>query len=296
MASSVQRSRPAPYPSKARSAFIRRVVVVVLVLAALTLLTISFRSPTSGVLHDAQGAASSALRPFQIAGARIAKPFRDAYDYVDGLTSAKAQLAREKREYAALRQEILDNKAAAKQLPALEKLLHYERGRRFPSGFRAVNAQVTSFPSGPFTHSLTIAAGSSDGVRKNSPVVSSGGLVGIVTDVFPDTAKVSVLTDPDSRIAALDLTTGVSGIVRRGPGGQLILDQVPKQKDVKAGDELVTAGTRNPRYPDLYPYGIAIGRVSGKPGVSDTASFLQVQVQPFADVDSLDAVAVLVRK
>src|SRR6185437_7024092 len=51
LASSVQRSKPTPYPSKARSALIRRAVVVVLILVALTLITISFRSPTSGALH-----------------------------------------------------------------------------------------------------------------------------------------------------------------------------------------------------------------------------------------------------
>ena len=294
MASSVQRSRPAPYPSKARSALIRRLVVVTLVLGALALLTISFRSPTAGALHDLQGAASSALRPFQIAGARIAKPFRDAYDYVDGLTSAKAENARLKRQNAELRQEVIDNAAAGAKLSQLEKLLHYEREAAFPQGFRPVNAQVVSYPNGPFTHSLTIAAGSDAGLRKNSPVVSGGGLVGIVTNVFPGEAEVTVLTDPQSMVAARDLRTGVRGIVHRGPGGSLILDQVSKQRVVHAGDELVTDGTRNARYPDLYPYGIPIGRVAAV-GVTDTATFLQIQVQPFASVDSLDSVAALVR-
>jgi len=56
---------------------------------------------------------------------------------------------------------------------------------------------------------------------------------------------------------------------------------------------IVTAGTHSARFPDLYPYGIPIGRVSSV-GASDTASFLQVQVQPFANLGSLDAVAALV--
>src|SRR2546423_2079763 len=111
LASSVQRSKPTPYPSKARSALIRRTVVVVLILLALTLLTISFRSPTSGALHDLQGAGSSALRPFQIAATRVAQPFRDAYDYVDGLTSAKSENTRLKKEVAVLRAELLANAA-----------------------------------------------------------------------------------------------------------------------------------------------------------------------------------------
>jgi cell shape-determining protein MreC len=84
-------------------------------------------------------------------------------------------------------------------------------------------------------------------------------------------------------------------MVHTGPGGTLILDQVSKQLRVKEGDVLVTDGTHSALYPDLYPYGIPIGRVSSV-SATDTASFLQVQVQPYADLGSLDAVAVLVPK
>lgn len=294
MASSVQRSKPAPYPSKARSALVRRAVVVVLVLLALVLVTISFRSPTSGALHGLQGVGNSVLRPFQVAGARIAKPFRDAYDYVDGLTAAKAENERLKKELVVYRQELLAEASAAKQLPELKRLLHYQEEPSFPRGFRAVNAAVISYPDGPFTHTLTIAAGSNEGLSIDAPVVSSGGLVGLVTNVFPDSSTVTVLTAPNSAAAARDLRTGVRGLLQPGPGGTLILNEVSKTRVVKAGDVIVTDGTRDPRYPSLYPAGIPIGRVTSV-GVTDTATFLQVQVQPFADVSSLDSVAALVR-
>jgi len=293
LASSVQQSKPAPYPSKVRSAFVRRTVVVVLVLGALTLLTISFRSPASGALHDLQGIGSSALRPFQIAATRVATPFRDAYDYVDSLTRAKSENARLRKQVSAYKAAYLNARAAATQLPALEKLLRYEQGPTFPKDFGAVNARVISWSSSPFAHQLTIAAGSSSGIQRNSPVLSGDGLVGRVVNVFPDSAIVTLLTDAQSYVTARDLQTGVRGIVHRGPGGTLILDDVKKQEVVQSGDQLVTDGTRNPRYPDLYPFGIPIGRVSSV-DVTDTATFLQVQVQPFANLGSLDSVAVLV--
>ncbi|MFL5916609.1 MAG: rod shape-determining protein MreC [Gaiellaceae bacterium] len=294
LASSVQRSKPAPYPSKARSALIRRTVVVVLVLVALTLVTISFRSPTAGALHDIQGAGSTALRPFQIAATRVAQPFRDAYNYIDGLTTAKAENKKLKKELIQYRAAQIRASAAAAKEQQLERLLHFERLPRFPNNYRAINAEVTSFPSGPFTHTLTIAAGSSAGVRLNSAVVSGYGLVGIVSNVFPDTAIVTLISDPDTFVAARDLRTRVRGVVGTGAGGTLILDHVSKTEVVRQGDTIVTDGTHNARYPDLYPYGIPIGRVSAPPGVTDTANFLQVQVQPFANLGSLDAVGVLV--
>lgn len=293
LASSVQRSKPTPYPSKARSALIRRTIVVVLILVALTLITISFRSPTAGALHDVQGAGSTALRPFQVAATRVAQPFRDAYSYIDGLAKAKSENERLKNELIQYRAAQIKASAAAAKEEQLARLLHLVRGPSFPSDYRAINTEVISFPGGPFTHTLTLAAGSSNGVRMSAPVVSGLGLVGIVSNVFPDSAIVTLISDPDSFVAARDLRTRVRGGVRTGTGGTLILDQVAKQSVVKQGDEIVTDGTHNARYPDLYPYGIPIGRVSHV-GVLDTASFLQVQVQPFANLGSLDAVAVLI--
>lgn len=293
LASSVQRSKPTPYPSKARSALIRRTVVVVLVLVALTLVTISFRSPTSGALHGLQGAGSTALHPFQIAATRVAQPFRDAYSYLEGLTKAKAENKKLKRELIQYRAAQIKAAADAARYEQTVKLLHFVQGPRFPNGYRAISTEVTSFPGGPFTHSLTIAAGSADGVRLSSPVVSGDGLVGIVSNVFPDSAKVTLISDSNSYVAARDLQTRVRGGVRTGAGGTLILDLVQKTEVVKQGDQIVTDGTHNARLPDLYPYGIPIGRVTSV-GVADTASFLQVQVQPFANLGSLDTVAVLV--
>ena len=295
LASSVQRSKPTPYPSRARSALIRRAIVVGLVIVALTLITISFRSPTAGALHDVQGVGSTVLRPFQVGATRIAQPFRDAYDYVHGLANARAENQRLKKINEKLRAQRLQTAVQAAQLPSVLRLLHFVQGRSFPSGFDAVNTAVISPPGGPFAHSLAIDAGSADGVRLDSPVVSGVGLVGIVSSVFPHTAKVTLLTDPDSFASALDPSTGVRGMVHTGPGGTLILDQVQKTLKVKDGDKLVTAGTHNARYPDLYPYGIPIGTVTSV-SATDTSTYLQVQVQPFADLGSLEAVAVLVPK
>jgi rod shape-determining protein MreC len=293
LASSVQRSKPTPYPSKARSALIRRTIVVVLILVALTLITISFRSPTAGALHDVQGAGSTALRPFQVAATRVAQPFRDAYDYVHSLANAKAENKRLKKQNQALRDSVFVAMSKLSNYPDLVKLLHLEQLSTFPKDFRAVNAEVITTPGSAFAHTVTIAAGSSSGVRINAPVVSGGGLVGHVSNVFPDEAIVTLLSDTDSFVAARDLSTGVRGGVRTGTGGTLILDQVPKQDVVRRGDAIVTDGTRNARYPDIYPYGIPIGRVSSF-GVTDTAAFLQVQVQPFANLGSLEAVGVLI--
>ena len=172
-------------------------------------------------------------------------------------------------------------------------MLRYQEGATFPKDYRAVNARVISFPSGPFTQQITIAAGSHAGIAVNTPVVTYNGLVGRVTNVGPTTSVVTLITDADSAVPAKDLTTGVTGLVRRGQGDSLILDRVPKDQVVQKGDRLVTQGTRDPRYPDLYPYGIPIGRVLSV-GYSDNAIFVQAQVAPYTQFGSFDSVTALV--
>jgi rod shape-determining protein MreC len=294
LGSSVQRSRSSKHAvGRARSAVVRRLVLALLVLGALALLTVSFRSPTSGVLHSVQGTGASILRPFQVAAERVARPFRDAYGYFDGLASAKSENAKLKRELRAVRAQATANLAGAQRATELERWLRYEQGATYPKDYRPVNTTVISFPSGPFAQQVAIAAGSSSGIRINTPVVSADGLIGRVTNVGPSSAVVTLITDPDSAVAARDLTSGVSGLIRHGQGSTLILDRVPKEQVVHNDDVIVTQGTRDRRYPDLYPYGIPIGTVINT-GRTDIASYLTVQVAPFASLDSLDSVAALV--
>jgi rod shape-determining protein MreC len=294
LGSSVQRSRSKKHAAgRARNAVLRRLVLALLVVAALALLTVSFRSPTSGVLHDVQGAGATALRPFQIAAGRVARPFRDAYGYFEGLAGAKSENTKLKRELRAVRAQLANNDAGALRAAELERLLHFEGGPSYPRDFRAVNTSVTSYANEPFGQQIGIAAGSSSGIGLNTTIVSADGLLGRVTNFSRSTAVVTLITDPDSAVAAVDVQTGVRGIIRKGQGSTLILDRVSKEKKVQKGDYVVTQGTRDRRYPDLYPYGIPIGVVLTA-GPSDIASFLTVQVQPFAQFDSLDSVAALV--
>jgi rod shape-determining protein MreC len=264
---------------------VRRGILFALVLGALALLTISFRSPTSGALHDAQGYGASALRPFEVAAQRVARPFRDAYGYFDGLAHARSENKKLRREVRQWRAQATQFQAQAGRAQDLERLLRVEGGSRYPSDFRFVNTSVISFPLGPFAQQITIAAGSNSGLKVNTPIIDQDGLLGHVVAVGPSTASVQLIMDADRN--------GVRGLIRHGAGNTLLLDQVSKEQNVEKGDVIVTQGTVDRRYPDLYPYGIPIGRVLTV-GRSDIASYLTVQVLPFARFDSLDTVAALI--
>jgi rod shape-determining protein MreC len=295
LGSSIPRPRPQPFPSRTRSALRRRIVVAGLALLALILITISFREPTSGPLHGVQSAGATVLRPFEVAAERVARPFRDVYGYFAGLVHVKSQNEKLKAEVSDLRQQVLLGEAARAQNQLFRDQLKFVDSPLFPSDYTAVNTRIIGWRN-EFDERVVIAAGRDDGIHQETTVVTSRGLVGSVTQVTGNAALVTLLTDESSAVQARDQGTRAFGVVRHGQGaGSLILDRVTKDKRVAQGDVIVTAGTRSRQYPSLFPANIPIGVVISV-GQSDTAPYKQIQIQPFVDFSSLDAVTALITK
>jgi rod shape-determining protein MreC len=295
LGSSVPRPRPQPFPSRSRSTFRRRAVVGGLVLLSLILITVSFREPTGGPLHGIESAGATVLRPFEVAAERVARPFQDIYGYFSGLVHAKSEADRLREEVNQLRQIALQGQTARQENAQLRAALKYVDGPRFPADYHPVNARIIAWP-GEFDQRVVISAGSDQGIRQDTPVVTRAGLVGRVTDFTGGAAQVTLLTDENNAVQALDAKTHAVGLIRHGQGeGSLVLDRVTKDRKVNRGDVIVTAGTRSSQYPSLYPRGIAIGVVTSV-GQSDTSLYKQVQVQPYVDFSSLDAVTALITR
>ncbi|CAN5658681.1 rod shape-determining protein MreC [soil metagenome] len=273
----------------------RRLAVGCLVLLSLVLITLSFRSGEDGQLGGVQSAGATVLKPFAVGFERLAQPFRDTYEWADSLLTARSEADRLRAENRELRQRAFQSEFALQENEYLRGLQDYIDGPRFPDDFQPVSAEVISRPAGAFTQAIVIAAGSRNGIRVDDPVVNADGLVGRVTRVASRTARIQLLTDQGAAVSAIDLRTRAEGIVRhaRGTRETLVLDRVRKQDVIKRGDDVVTAGWRASGLSSLYPKGIPIGDVSSV-GQTDTDLFQQVQVDPYVDFGSLDAVLVLV--
>jgi rod shape-determining protein MreC len=270
-------------------------VVGALVVLALVLVSVSIRSGQNGRLGGVQSAGATALRPFAVGFERVAQPFRDAYGWTNSLLTARSDAKELRAEVRGLRQRAIQNEFARRENVLLRRLLDYRDGPRFPEGYRSVAAEVIGRPGSAFTQAIVVAAGANSGIRVNDPVATADGLVGVVTRVSGDTARIQLLTDEEAAVSALDLRSDASGIVRhaRGTRQTLVLDRVRKEDRVRVGDEIVTAGWKAGALSSLYPKGIPIGRVTSV-GQADTDLFQQVQVEPYVDFGSVDGVLVLV--
>ena len=268
---------------------------MVLVLVSLALVTVYLRESSGGVLHGAQRIGLSVAMPFEVAGERVARPFRDGWTYVSELFGAKSENERLREQVEALRQQLVQQQTAARENERLRALADYVDGPAFPRDYRGIVTRVVGRPASIYNQKILIAAGSSAAVERNDPVVTEDGLVGLVTDVTSNGAQVTLLTDQSSAVSAVVLESGAAGIVRHGPSDSaaLVLDRVGKDELVTAGDLVVTAGWRSGKLESLYPRGIPIGTVKSV-GQQDVDLYKRIQVTALADFDSLGEVVVLI--
>jgi rod shape-determining protein MreC len=270
-------------------------VAAVLVLVSLALITVYFRESDDGALHGAQRIGVSVAMPFEVAGERIARPFRDAWGWASDLIGAKDENEKLRKEVEELRQQVVQQQTAVSENERLRALLKFVDGPTFPSGFDGVATRVVGRPPSAYNQEVLIAAGSSSGIQRNDPVVTKDGLVGLVTDVTSNGAKVTLLSDQSSAVSAVVLESGAAGIVRHGPSDSsaLILDRVSKDELVSEGDLVITAGWRSGNLESLYPRGIPVGTVKSV-GQQDVDLYKRIQVTPLVNFDSLAEVIVLV--
>ncbi len=274
-----------------------RLVAAVLVLVSLALITVYFRESEDGTLHGAQRIGLSVAMPFEVAGERVARPFRDAWGWASDLIGAKQENAKLRAEVEELRKRLIQNETSASENARLRELLQFVDGPNFPAGFDGVSTRVVGRPPSAYNQEVLIAAGTSAGIQRNDPVVTQDGLVGLVTDVTSNGAKVTLLTDQSSAVSAVVLETGAAGIVRHGPSDSaaLILDRVNKDDLVEDGNLVITAGWRSGKLESLYPRGIPVGTVKSV-GQQDVDLYKRIQVAPLVEFDSLAEVIVLVPK
>lgn len=269
-----------------------------LVALSLVLITGYFREPESGPLHDAQSVVASGLHPFQVGAERVARPFQDAYGWLAGFFHAKSENEQLKAQMRLLEIQAIQNATAAQENTELRRALDYQSGPSFPRDYNLVGARISSHAPSEFRQEIGISAGRKHGLRINDPVVDADGhLVGHVAKLTQRTGLVTLLSDPNFAVSGYDVQTRTYGLVTHGQGGgeTLILDLVPKDKVVRKGDMIATAGRRSGELPSLYPQNIAIGTVTHV-GRTDVDIHQSVQVEPLADFSSLSSVWILVRK
>jgi len=137
-------------------------------------------------------------------------------------------------------------------------------------------------------NTLTIDIGLADGIQERMPVVSNGGLVGVITSVSMHYSIVNILINTDFRVSAKIQRSRVDGIVA-WDGKAFTLKNIPKMRDIKIGDLITTS-----EYGNTFPSNIRIGIVDN---VHDQESslFKTITMTPSVDFVKLEEVFVITK-
>jgi rod shape-determining protein MreC len=136
-------------------------------------------------------------------------------------------------------------------------------------------------------NTLTLDVGIADGIQEQMPVVSEGGLVGIVTSVTAHYSIVNILINTDFRASAKIQRSRVDGIVA-WDGKTLTLKNIPKMRDVKIGDVVMKS-----EYSNTFPSNIRIGLISNVLE-QPSALFKSITIEPGADFVKLETVFIII--
>jgi rod shape-determining protein MreC len=268
----------------------RRIVVAVLLLLCVALLTAYFRESKSGVAHSVQSGVMTIVSPLQSGTATATKPFRDAWNWVGDLFSAKSQNKALKKEVQQLRGGLAQALTTQDENDQMRSLLDYRKSEVYPKGAQMITARVIGRDPSAWYSTAVINAGSNDGVAVDDPVVNGQGLVGRVTSVTANASQVMLVTDQESFVDAMVEPGGAQGIVGGSVTGDVTLDYVDKSEKVKVGQFVVTSG----RNGSIFVKGIPIGQIASV-GSQEVELYQSIAVKPFVDFRKLDIVAVITR-
>ena len=202
---------------------------------------------------SARDVAAGVFAPFQVA-------VMSASNGVGGFVAMLTSIGNTADENRRLKQHVADLErqlAGRQQQDLTDQKLKALLGVRDSLQIHTVTAQVIGLDPEALTQTMTIHAGTSQGVRKGMSVLGQRGLVGKVISVQSNTAAVRLISDPQLPVNAEVATTHLGGTIKI-KDGQLVDEILGAPTDLKLnqGETLVTSGLGG-----NYPKGLPVAEV-----------------------------------
>jgi len=268
-----------------------RAVMVTLLLACLTLITLDHRGGADSPVEPARRAVGEVLGPVETGTTAAIRPFTAVPQWFHSREALGSDIARLKAENARLRSEAVTAGYDRNRLAELENLTTAAGD----VGYALVPARVVGMgPAQSFSRTVTIDAGSRAGLRPDMTVLNNDGLVGRVLRVTRTTATVLLVVDTQSVVGGRVGESMEVGFLHGrgvlGGDGRLDLELVDQSAVPAKGDNVVTWGSDGGA---PYVAGIPIGTVTSVyTSLRETSQ--RAVLDPFVDFASLDLVGVVV--
>lgn len=166
---------------------------------------------------------------------------------------------------------------------------HLQRIAAMRSDFEVpmLPAQVVGLDISLWFRSVVVDRGQSHGVNAGNPIITNGGVAGLVTAASDHAAKAMLLLDRQSAVDGVVQRSRTRGVVRGNGSGNLEFEFVAQGGDINTGDIIITSGLDA-----VYPKGLRIGVVEE---IRERGGdFIQVAVlTPAVDFERLEQVFVM---
>ena len=187
-------------------------------------------------------------------------------------------------EVSRLQSQVIELQQRLTETSILSALVEFARAN---PEYRYQAAAVIGYDTSPFLKYVIINKGSDQGLRRGMPVVTQQGLVGRVAAVTSTAARVQLITDPASTVNVRLDPSGAQAVLNGQITGDVILDMIPQDANVQAGDLVLTSGLGGG-----YPPNLLAGQVSGIRS-RDQDLFQRATVQTVVDFNELEIVLVI---
>ena len=141
-----------------------------------------------------------AAAPFEYGASRIMNSLASAFHIVDISLKNRIEWEALERENAELKSRTVDYDELVAENDRLRQLLDF---RASHGQYQLAAAVVISRDYGTWSNTMIIDAGTNEGVAKDMPVITPSGVVGFISEAYPHSARVQLLTDPRTSIGAI---------------------------------------------------------------------------------------------
>ncbi|THA61703.1 rod shape-determining protein MreC [Streptomyces sp. A0958] len=265
-----------------------RLLLVLLIAIAFALITVDIRGGEESPVDGARQAAATVFGPVENGVASAVDPVGNAIGAVRASGARHDKIAALEKQNAELKASLGSDDRNRSRVRELDKMLKKSATGQY--GIKAAEVIAIGAAQG-FSWTITIDAGSKDGLKRDMTVLNGDGLVGRVTTVGPDTATVLLANDPDFTVGTRMESTDELGFATGQGSRPLAVQFLNGKAKVKKGDRLVTFGSSKDK---PFVPGVPVGEVVRvDPSGGDLTR--TVYVRPYVGFTKLDIVGVVVQ-
>ena len=258
-------------------------VVIILLISALSAVVTHFtgENPVANVVR-------TVMSPFSNGISYISRSISRQINFIWEASAYKEQNEQLEAEITELKKKNKETAIYQEEIERLNSLLELKNSI---TDYSTVAASVIGYSSNSLYDRIEINKGTLSGVSAGNTVITSDGVVGLVTDAGPNWAMVDTVIAPKNSTGIIVSRTGDVGVIEGD--GELCrnlmckLTFVDKGANIIVGDILETSGTGG-----IYPPGLNVGTI--REISADNMGMLNYAViEPTVDFSKLHEVLVI---